>query len=238
MTIEGPDGQPLEVPFGSGELIGHYAAEWMTGVTDELEGIGAGWAHKLTMADEDIVNAGLASLIDELAGQLFGADPGAYSEPIVASWAANALARDLVIAGRLDATVQVTSLFEPLLNAVWASMQTSQMASGEAALRIVVPHVALLPWETIAAFRDHPGSQEARARLREIEERAATEGLEDALTFQRRVSQEVTNDLFAVIHDLEGSVGVDVARHAAESRFRSFHSRRDRGNRRDRRRGP
>ena len=37
----------------------------------------------------------------------------------------------------------------------------------------------------------------------------------DAAEFQARVGQEVTNDLFAVIHDLEGNVGLDVARHAA-----------------------
>jgi hypothetical protein len=213
VTIEGPDGQPIVLPSTSGKLIGHYAAEWMSGVTDELDRLGADWARKIVLADEDLDASGLAAAVAETASEFTEVGAPAYPEPMIASFAAGSLARDLVIAGRLDATVQVTSLFEPLLIA--ESGRIRRTHSGQAALGIVVPHVAGLRWETIMEFREHPGSREARARLREIEERAMTEDPADAVEFQQRVGQEVTNDLFAVIDDLEGSVGLDVARHAA-----------------------
>ena len=213
VMIEGPDGRPIVLPSTSGRLIGHYAAEWMSGVTDELDRLSANWVRKIVMADEDLAASGLAPAVAETAGEFSEVGASAYAEPMIASFAAGALARDLVIAGSLDATVQVTSLFEPLLVAETRRIRRSP--SGQAALGIVVPYVARLRWETIMEFREHPGSRDARARLREIEERAMTEDPADALDFQQRVSQEVTNELFAVIDDLEGSVGLDLARHAA-----------------------
>ena len=154
------------------------------------------------MADEDLAASELAPAVAETAGEFSEVGAAAYPEPMIASFAAGALARDLVIAGSLDATVQVTSLFEPLM--VAESGRIRRSPSGQAALGIVVPHVARLRWDTIMEFREHPGSRDTRARLREIEERAMTEDPADALEFQQRVSQEVTNELFAVIDDLEG----------------------------------
>jgi hypothetical protein len=45
--------------------------------------------------------------------------------------------------------------------------------TGAEALAITVPNVGSLPWEAIAEFREHPGSQEARARLRQFDARGA-----------------------------------------------------------------
>ena len=58
-----------------------------------------------------------------------------------------------------------------------------------------------LPWEAVVEFRDHPGSQEARAKLREFDERAAQGDAEAANAYLRAVAQEVTDMLFRVIDD-------------------------------------
>jgi hypothetical protein len=44
-----------------------------------------------------------------------------------------------------------------------------------------VPAVGDLTWEEILAFREHAGSEEARAKLREIEEYTLTQEPADAL---------------------------------------------------------
>lgn len=53
-------------------------------------------------------------------------------------------------------------------------------------------NVGVLPWEAVVEFREHGGSVEARAMLREFEEKAAREEPEDAAAFLRGVSQDVT----------------------------------------------
>jgi hypothetical protein len=80
-----------------------------------------------------------------------------------------------------------------------------------------VPGVGGLPWETIAEFRDHHGNIEARAKLREAEERALTQDPGDAAEFFARVAPEITSELFGVIRDLQGSTGLDIAKHAAHT---------------------
>jgi hypothetical protein len=115
----------------------------------------------------------------------------------------------------MDATLQVTSLFEPLLRTDAKAIQMSADPSGVAALGIVVPDVASLSWEAIAEFRDHHGSQEAREKLRAIEERVLTQEPGDAFDFRQRVGAEVANDLFLVIDELGGSLGFDMTKEIA-----------------------
>jgi hypothetical protein len=82
----------------------------------------------------------------------------------------------------------VTPLFEPMI----AQRGLRLDRPGEEALRILVPNLGRLRWEAVAEFREHPRCQEARARLREFEERAAASEPEDAAAFSRGVAQEVT----------------------------------------------
>jgi hypothetical protein len=204
-------GPPIALPPASGKLIGHYAAEWMTGVTDELDQFKLDWVRKVVMAEQDLAESGLTPIVAAVADDLGTVGAAAYDEPITKGFAMGALARDLVVAGALDATVQVTTLFEPLLTAQVDAIRARSVRPGAAALGIVVPDVASLRWDAILEFRDHAASREARGRLRQIEERALSEDPRDAAEFQRRVGIEVTNELFAVIDDLEGSLELDVA---------------------------
>jgi hypothetical protein len=63
-------------------------------------------------------------------------------------------------------------------------------------------------------FRDHAGSQEARTKLREVEERVLSGDPADVDEFRRRVSIEVTDLMFSAISELRGSVGKDLAKEA------------------------
>jgi hypothetical protein len=139
--------------------------------------------------------------------------PGA-SLPIRASnFVIDAISRDAAVAVGLQASVFVTSLFRPILSGLNGVLSDRQ---GLAALEIVVPGVAGLPWEAIGEFREHPGSQEARDKLRSIEGRALANG-DEPQDFDARVAQEITRDLFAAIEDLKGSVTKKIAREAANT---------------------
>jgi hypothetical protein len=63
--------------------------------------------------------------------------------------------------------------------------------AGQHALAIEVPNLGVLPWEAVIEFRDHPGSEEARQRLREFELKALNEEPQDATEFLLRISQEI-----------------------------------------------
>jgi hypothetical protein len=82
---------------------------------------------------------------------------------------------------------------------------------------VIVPGVGNLPWELIAEFREHHGNEEARAKLRAAEERALTQDPQDANEFFQLVAPEITKELFAVIDELAGSTGLDIAKHAAST---------------------
>ena len=90
-------------------------------------------------------------------------------------------------------------------------------ATGRLALDILVPDVGGLPWEAIAEYREHPGSEDARGKLREFEERAAAADPGDPLTFQREVPGSISEDLFAAIEDLRGSLTQDLADEAVKT---------------------
>lgn len=84
--------------------------------------------------------------------------------------------------------------------------QTFEPGSGRLALAIAVPDVARVPWEAIAAFRQHPASDEARSRFRAWEHAAAQQEALDAQNFQLKVAQAITRDLTAAVRECEPSV--------------------------------
>jgi hypothetical protein len=113
----------------------------------------------------------------------------------------------------MGAAFSVTSLFEPLL----AGTGAEPTPTGRIALDILVPDVGNLPWQAVAEYREHPGSEDARGKLHDFEQRAMAAEPDDPLVFQREVFREISRDLFAVIADLEGSLTKDLADEAVKT---------------------
>ena len=183
----------------STKLEASYAAEWHTGITDELRALRPDWAAPLQLTDEQL--AELQPAIGELKQSLAGGKLLEGLGQFHRSFVVDALSRDAVVAAAMGATVQVTSLFEPLLPRLDASADHPGLLS----LEVAVPGVDQLSWEQIAEFRNHAGSAEARARLRAAEERVAAEGVGDP-DFALRVGREITSDLFAAMAEMKGSL--------------------------------
>jgi len=74
--------------------------------------------------------------------------------------------------------------------------ERDRVLSGQHALEIAVPNLVVLPWEAVVEFRNHAGSAEARAMLREFGQKAATEYLEDAEAFLGSIRYGVVDALF------------------------------------------
>ncbi len=209
VRVEGMD----EIQFFSGPLVASYAAEWHAGVIDELLELKPSWAKQVYMPDETLQAEGLVPLVKEIKGSLEQANPATRAELVHRNFVIDAMSRDAAVAVGLQASVFVTSLFRPILSGLNGVLPDRQ---GLAALEIVVPGVAGLPWEAIGEFREHPGSQEARDKLRSIEGRALADG-DEPQDFDARVAQEITRDLFAAIEELKGSVTKKIAREAANT---------------------
>lgn len=92
----------------------------------------------------------------------------------------------------------------------------AEVGTGEIAVAIAVPDIGQAPWDAIAAFRSHPGSQEARARFRQWELEASS-GVVDLTTFQVQVAQAITRDLMAAAAESMPSTGQQVAGQAANT---------------------
>lgn len=216
-TVNPGSTDPLQpeivIPAFEGEFTGKYAAEWYSGVIEELQHLKPPWAKAFQMDDERLKEVGLVPIVEEIGQSVSTVDLGSM-DPIRKAFLVQSFSRDAAVASSLQASVHVTSLYEPLLAGA-SGLGLQRDPSGEAALGVVVPDVGDLTWEEISEFRDHPGSNEARARLREVEEYAVTQEPADVLEFHARVSREVADMLFAVIADMSGTVTGGVAREAA-----------------------
>jgi hypothetical protein len=93
--------------------------------------------------------------------------------------------------------------------------------AGSEALDLLVPNVGALPWEAVVEWRDHPGSQEARAKLREFEERAARAEPKEAEGFLKQVSREVISGYEAAYRELRPSLPEELQKEMAKT-FVSF----------------
>jgi hypothetical protein len=140
------------ISFIRGQYTAKYTAEWRTGVIDALKEFRPSWAAMLEMPDERLSEVGLGQVVAQLAQEL-EADAVAASDPIQRSFIVQSFSRDVAVAASMDATLQVTAMFEPLLAAEAKSLSVAADPSGRTALGIVVPNVASLPWEAIVEFR-------------------------------------------------------------------------------------
>jgi hypothetical protein len=199
--------------FLSGPITKSYAAEWHSEAIDELRELNPEWARYTVTEDggeairslrEPIAAAERAAL--EISREL-------KMDPWIGAFAAKALARDATVAADMGAAFSVTSLFEPLV----VGLEAEPDPAGGTALGFLIPDVGGLPWEAIAEYREHPGSEDARGKLREFEQRALAAEADDPLEFQAAVFQSITADLFGAIHDLQGNLAKDLAEEAAKT---------------------
>jgi hypothetical protein len=193
------------------ELQQAYAAEWHSSAIDALAALSVPWAHYGSLSDDDMEP--LAQPISALKHALEVAGKASGMPIFQAGFASGALARDAVVAARMGAAFSVTSLFEPMLNA----LDLNQNHPGRTALSFAVPNLGQLPWEAVAEYREHGGSEDARGKLRELEHRALAAEPDDPLAFAAQVSQSITSDLFAVIDDLQGSLAKQVGAEAVKT---------------------
>ena len=184
---DSPDSPPRSIPELSfqGPYAASYSAEWRTGVLDKLLDLKAPSCRTLVMADEDLDDVELTSAVATITGELHQAEAAASDIPVLRSFLVQSFGRDLTVAAWLNATVHVSTLFEPLLRATADStgLGVQHEPSGATALGIIVPDLGQLSWEAVVDFREHAGSEDARGRLREIEERALDQDPGDLLDF-------------------------------------------------------
>jgi hypothetical protein len=125
--------------------------------------------------------------------------------------------RDSVVAGHFGAALSITGLFAPMVERRGIVAEHP----GSEALDLLVPNVGALSWEAVVEWREHPGSQEARAKLREFEERAAQAEPEEAERFLKQVSREVINGYEAAYRELLPSLPEELQKEMAKT-FISF----------------
>ncbi len=203
--------KPEDMHVMSDKLAVQYSAEWHTDVIDELEVLEPNWAGSIS-SDDVIAEAQLQPELNELKATLEREVPRDDENWNRRKFTIDAMSRDTVVAAAMEATVNVTSLFEPLLSAVPDGVQDHP---GETALWFAIRGIERLTWEEICEFRAHPGSEEARARLRTAEERVvATEG-EQSPEFAASVGREITADLLAALNDARPDLAKELKEDAA-----------------------
>src|SRR5215203_964418 len=176
----GIDGSSRMVEFINSPLVVAYASEYHSGILDELARFEPEWVKVLTLGNKPPAGTPDGNLFRRrFFRERFDAtlmpesrDEGQYKR----RWIIEVFNRDLVAASAINATFNPTTLFAPIVERRgWGTP-----LDGREALGIAVPNVGALPWEAVVEFRDHAGSTEARAMLREFEEKAAHEEPEDA----------------------------------------------------------
>jgi hypothetical protein len=227
-------GEPITIAFGvqpgpgqppsqmstmvSGDISMAYAAEWHTEVLDPLAALGVDFVETVSTGGGSIsISTPLGRAIS-WQNHLDMSDksllPGVNS--FERSFVYEAFNRDIGVARDIDAVLQVSSLFEPMLQ------RHGRPAIGDTALQIAVPNLGRLEWEQVVAFREHPGCEEAREMLREFERAAAEQDAGDAEDFLLKVSQEMSNHLFAALEERNTNLPRAIAEEAAKTAVSLF----------------
>jgi hypothetical protein len=196
-------GQPAEGPvhwFPQGELLIDYAAEFHTGIIDDLSEFEPDWleviapGHVIGRYPEPVQEAIRAMNQRDFFDRELMRDRNSFER----SWISKAFNQDAALASFFQATFNVTSLFAPMLE----RDELVPDRAGGFALELLVPNLGSLPWEGIIEFREHPGNDEARAQLRQFEETAAEAGPESIEEFKEHVQAEITKCFFQALDDL------------------------------------
>lgn len=218
----GPSGgnQAFEV-IGSPLLVA-YASEYHTGILDELAIFRPDWIKVATLgsnplpmrtAPGDLWRA--QQRADRSDGSLMPEDrrgPRHFRR----EWIIKTFNQDVVASSLIGASFNPTSLFMPMVQRRGSSSGRFS-SDGSKALELWVPSLSGLPWEAVVEFCEHGGSTEARAMLREFEEKAAREEPEDANVFLWSVQREINEALVSVLEDQRPRWPEKIAEEAAKS---------------------
>lgn len=213
--IEGTPGHPADrfTPVIAGTVTTAYASEWHSEVLDPLNALGVDFVEMLATGGGDIDSSHPVGAA--IARQNFRDSSDRSLMPGVNTFRRDfiykAFNRDTGVAKDLDAVVQVSTLFTPMLE------RHGWNATGTAALELAVPNLAVLEWEQILEFRQHPGAQEAREMLREFEVAAVEEEPADAQQFLASVAQEITTGLFSALAERSLHLSRDATAEAAKA---------------------
>jgi hypothetical protein len=196
-----------------GPIVKSYAAEWHSDAIEELRKLNPEWAAYVVLDDSGEEIRSLSRPIGDAQRAALEVAREVGMDPWTGAFAASALARDATVAASMGAAFSVTSLFEPLVSGLGAEPDPA----GRSVLGLLIPDVGTLPWEAVAEYREHAGSEEARGKLREYEERAIAAEPDDPLKFQAEVFRSISADLFAAIEELRGSIAKDLGEEAAKT---------------------
>ena len=199
--------------FSLGELNVRYVAEFHTGILDDLAEFDVDWVAVEGRGSIDRSHP----IGREVAAQIDALDHADRSDktlmPDTSEWVrcylSQSFNRDAVLASELGAAFNITPLFAPMVE----RCAVHPDAPGNEALTYVVPNVGGLPWAAIVEVREHEGSQEARAKLREFDQLASNDP-RAAYEYLQRVGQELTSALFAALKDQRKSLPEALAKEA------------------------
>lgn len=184
-----------------------YTAQWHSAAIDELQALEVPWAAIATPSAETLEL--LAKPTEQAVVEFKARAQGLGLSRAQIDFASKSLARDAVLAGGFGASINVTSMFGPMIEGAELG------ATGSDALAFMVPNLEYLPWEAIAEHRERPGSVEARGLLREVEEKALAEEPGDAAAYLEKVKVSITDGLAAALAETEVNVPEVVSREVA-----------------------
>jgi hypothetical protein len=178
----------------AGSLQQRYVAELMYSVMNHFAAYNDGWAQitftgNLSASDFDRWlphRSTRASWDKELMPDL------RTKQPWLRDFVIKAFDRDAALAERLEATFNVSPLFEPMFA---ARRPEAAAPTAEETLTYLFPDVSDLPWEVVMEFREHDAAGEARARLQDAVERAQRDGITAA-------NNQLTRDMIFADKDL------------------------------------
>jgi hypothetical protein len=186
-----------------------YAVQWHSVAIDKLMELNVAWAALATPSDNTL--ARLAGPIAQAKAEFIErAEDSAFS-PQQIDFAAKSLARDGVLAATFGASINVSPMFVPMIRRTHGM----PLVTGADALAIVAPNLQQLSWESIAEYRELPGSVEARGLLREFEEKARAQEPADAADYLSKVGASITEALFAALADTRVNLPKAIGREAA-----------------------
>lgn len=207
-----PGGTPMEMQtFLESRVLREYVAEWHSSAIDELAKLNVDWAEFGGVDDEQLARLGPS--INQATQAMKSAAKGGELDLFEVEFASKALAQDATVAAHLGAAINVTSLFSTMIE----SLATEPEATGRDALALLVPNLDKLTWEDVARFREHPGSVDARGKLREFEERAFNQAPGDTRDHLLKVSMSITDDLMAALEETKVEVWKAIGGEATKS---------------------
>lgn len=196
----GAEGSGRMTEIINSPLAVSYASEYHSGILDELAALDPGWVKVLTLGNKPPHGLPEGKLFrrlnlrDRMDAALMPESRGGDGW-FKRNWIIKAFNRDLIVSSMVGAAFAPTSLFVPMIE----RRGIAPMRYGADTLCAIVPNLGAVPWEAVLEFREHPGSAEARAMLREFEEKAAREEPEDALAYMLGVQRNVSEALFSAL---------------------------------------